>query len=104
MGEEVTSDTKVGHGGKEGRPKAMRDKSLDIFLMVLIGMPGIAILVVACTRPMLITEMILAISIGLAGLFWVFTRALLLKTMPAETGTEKVPARTKTKTGHISTS
>lgn len=104
MGEEVTSDTKVGHGGKEGRPKVMRDKSLDIFLMVLIGMPGIAILVVACTRPMLMTERILAISIGLAGLFWVFTRALLLKSMPAETDVEKVPARTKTKTGHISTS
>lgn len=69
----------------------MRDKSLDIFLMVIFGIPGIAILVLAWIQPMTASERILSNFIGSAGLFMVLTRALLLKSLPTGTDAEPVP-------------
>ena len=74
----------------------MEDRAFNIFLMIIIGMPGIAILVVAATRPMPLAEMFLTIAIGLAGLFWVLIRALSLKSLPAE----KVQVETGAETRH----
>ena len=68
----------------------MKDKAFNIFLMLLIGTPGLAILVIACIRPMPSVERIMTICIGLIGLFFVFARALLLKSIPAETSVERV--------------
>ena len=56
----------------------MRDKGLDIFLMVLFGVGGIAILVLAWTRPMPVPERILTTSVGAIGFFGVLARALFL--------------------------
>ena len=55
----------------------MRDKTLEIFLMVLFGIGGIAILILAWTRPMPLPERILTTSIGSAGISWAFTWAVL---------------------------
>ena len=63
----------------------MNDKSLDIFLMVLFGLGGLAILTLAWVQPMPASERILATIIGSIGLVWVFFRALSLKPIPAKT-------------------
>lgn len=63
----------------------MTDKSLDIFLMVLFGLGGLAILTLAWVQPMPTSERILATVIGSIGLVWVFFRALSLKPVPAKT-------------------
>ncbi len=63
----------------------MTDKSLDIFLMVLFGLGGLAILTLAWVQPMPASERILATVIGSIGLVWVFFRALSLKPIPAKT-------------------
>jgi membrane protein implicated in regulation of membrane protease activity len=55
-----------------------RDRSLDIFLMVLFGMGGIAILVLAWVQPMPLPERILTTLFASVGLFWVLYRALSL--------------------------
>ncbi len=57
----------------------MEDKSLNVFLMVLFGISGIAILILAWVRPMTASESILTTLIGSAGLFMALTRARLLK-------------------------
>ena len=59
----------------------MRDKSLNIFLIVLFGMSSIAILMLAWLRQMPESERILATFIGSAGLFVVFIRALMLRSL-----------------------
>ena len=82
----------------------MEDKAFNIFLMVLFGVGGVTILILACMRPMPMTEKVLTIFIGSGGLFGVFIRALLLKSKPAEISNEKCSAKAETKTGHISTS
>ena len=66
----------------------MRDKSLDIFLMVLFGISGAAILMLAWLRPMPGAERILSTFIGSVGLLVAFSRALLLKS--ARTGAGQV--------------
>ena len=63
----------------------MTDKSLDIFLMVLFGLGGLAILTLAWVRPMPTSERILTTIIGAIGLVWVSLRALSLKPILAET-------------------
>ena len=64
----------------------MGDKVLDIFLMVFFGMGGITILVIAGTRPMPVSEIIMTTSVGLIGLFVVLNRALSLRPMRAKDG------------------
>ena len=69
---------------KKGRPKVVRDRSLDIILMVFFGIGGTIILVLTWAQPMLLPERILSTSIGLTGLFWTIARAMLLRSRPAE--------------------
>ncbi len=61
----------------------MRDKSLSIFLMVLFGISGIAILVLAWVWPMTASERIPATFAGSIGIFVALVRALLLKPLQA---------------------
>ena len=67
----------------------MRDKSLSIFLIVLFGASGIAILMLAWIWPMPISERILTTFIGSVGLLVAFIRALLFKLPRSETDTEQ---------------
>ena len=57
----------------------MRDKSLSIFLIVLFGMSGIAILLLTWLRPMPESERILNTFIGSVGLCVALATTLLLK-------------------------
>jgi polyferredoxin len=66
------------------KAKGMRDKSLDIFLMVLFGIGGIIILVLAWLQPMPLTDRIVTTSIGSIGIVWVLIRARVLKPVPTE--------------------
>ena len=67
----------------------MIDKSLGIFLMVLFGVSGIAILMLAWIWPMPISERIMTTFIGSAGLLVVLIRALLLKSAQEKNGTKQ---------------
>jgi hypothetical protein len=77
----------------------MRDKSLGIFLMVLFGISGIAILMLAWLWPILESERITATFAGLAGLLMAIIRVWLLKRAPGRTGGELVPAEVDNKSG-----
>ena len=57
----------------------MRDKSLDIFLMLLFGISGVAILMLAWLQPMVVPERILTTFIGSVGLLVAVIRAPRLK-------------------------
>ncbi len=59
----------------------MRDKSLSIFLIVLFGMSSITILMLTWLRQMPESERMLATFIGSIGLFVVFIRALMLRSL-----------------------
>jgi hypothetical protein len=69
----------------------VRDKTLDIFLMVLFGIGGIAILILAWTRPMSLAERILTTSIGSIGISWALVRAVILLLMRAKISVAKNP-------------
>jgi len=77
----------------------MRDKSLGIFLVVLFGISGITVLMLAWVQPMPASERILATLIGSSGLFVALVRALLLKSLhagaDAEPGLIKVGVKDK---------
>ena len=60
----------------------IRDKSLGIFLMVLFGISGMAVLMLAWLWPILESERIMATFVGSAGLFMAITRVLMLKRSP----------------------
>ncbi len=75
----------------------MRDESLTIFLMVIFGISGAAILALTWLRPMPGTERILPTFMGLAGLLVAFIRALSLKSARAEAGHVLVMAEVKDK-------
>ena len=66
----------------------MRDKSLDIWLIVLFGISGIAVLLLAWLLPTLESERIMATFAGAAGLFVALIRALMLKRLPVTTDNE----------------
>ena len=68
----------------------MRDKSLDIFLIVFFGVSGMAILTLAWLRPMVVPERILTTFIGSAGFFVAVIRALCLRSPQGGTNTEPV--------------
>ena len=67
----------------------MGDKSLGIFLMVLFGMGGITILIIAWVQPMSLPERIVTTSIGSIGPFWVLGRTISLRSMLAKIGIRK---------------
>jgi len=68
----------------------MGDKSLSIFLMVLFGISGIAILMLAWLWQMPVSERILATLIGSTGLFVALSRGLLLRSAKAGADAEQV--------------
>jgi len=75
----------------------MRDKSLGIFLVVLFGISGITVLMLAWVQPMPASERILATLIGSSGLFVALVRALLLKSLHAGADTEQVSVEVEVK-------
>jgi len=56
----------------------VRDKVLEIFLMILFGVGGIAVLLLALVLPMPVSERITTILIGSIGILWVLVRAVSL--------------------------
>jgi len=68
----------------------MKDKSLGIFLMVLFGISGIVILMLAWLQPMPASERILTTFVGSTGLFVALVRALMLKSPPVKADGEQV--------------
>ncbi len=54
----------------------MEDKGLEKMLMVIFGMGGIALLIVALVRPMLPSEVMMITSIGSISLLGVVIRSL----------------------------
>ena len=67
----------------------MIDRPLGIFLIMLFGISGIALLVLAWLRPMSESERILTISIGSVGLFVALVRMLLLRPLKTRAGAEQ---------------
>ncbi|MFC1912498.1 hypothetical protein ACFLXG_05040 [Chloroflexota bacterium] len=68
----------------------MKDKSLDILLMVLFGLSGMTILTLAWVQPMAISERILTAVIGSIGLIVSLTKWLMLKSALAKGNTRQV--------------
>ena len=68
----------------------MRDKSLDIMLMVFFGISGIVILMMAWLTPMSASERVLTAIIGLSGLFVALVRVLPLRSRRDSAGAERV--------------
>jgi len=54
----------------------MRDKGLQLFLMVVFGAGGIGILVLAWIQPMTLHERILITFVGSVGVLWMLIHAL----------------------------
>jgi len=71
----------------------MRDKSLGIFLAVLFGISGTAVLVLGWLWPMLAPERITASLVGSAGLLIALIQLLALKRLPVRTNDEKFPVQ-----------
>ena len=69
-----------------------RDKSLGIFMVVFFGMAGIAVLIIAWTQPMPVSERILSTSAGSIGLLVALIRALMFKSLRTRTGVPPVSA------------
>ncbi|MBU2608045.1 MAG: hypothetical protein KKF26_01870 [Chloroflexi bacterium] len=68
----------------------MRDKALDIFLMLFFALSGALILIMAFWQPMEVLDRILTIAIGSSGILGVAVRALVLKSarIREDTGSE----------------
>ena len=75
----------------------MRHEALHIFPMILIGMAGITLLVLAWARPMPVSDRILTTCIGATGLFVALIRALLLRSRLAKLRVDRIPAEVKVK-------
>ena len=73
----------------------IRDKTLDIFVILLFGMGGIAILILAWAQPMSLSERIMTTSIGSTGLLGMLVRVLLRKHLQADTSAESVPVKSQ---------
>jgi hypothetical protein len=63
----------------------MVDKVLQIFIMVLFSVLGIAILVLAWVQPIPLAERIITTFVGLVGLSWVMLRVLRIRSAEATT-------------------
>lgn len=75
----------------------MKDKAMEVFLAVMFGILGLAIIVLAWVRPMPESERILTTIIGSVGLLVALGRGLFIKTSRKETDVEYVLVRTKDK-------
>lgn len=69
----------------------MADKPFNILLIILIGVPAIALLSMVGIRHMPLNELIITVTIGSAGILWVLIRALSLRSL-----TEKTETKTET--------
>ncbi len=67
----------------------MKDQSMNVLLMVLFGLSGIAILMLAWLQPMPVADRIIATVIGSSGLLVAPVRAWRLKFSPAKMGSER---------------
>ena len=74
----------------------MRDKSLDIWLIMLFGISGIAVLLLAWLWPTLESERIMATFAGSAGLFVALIRGLMLKRSLVTTYNEPTTIKVET--------
>ena len=68
----------------------MKDKSLNITLISIFGISGIAMLMLAWLQPMLGPERIMAFFIGSIGLLVALIRTLMLKTRRIQAETVEV--------------
>ena len=71
----------------------MRDKSLGILLMVLFGISGIAVLMLAWLWSTLEADRITGTFLGSAGLFVALMQVLMLRRSQGRTDDEPVPAK-----------
>lgn len=62
----------------------MKDKSLDVLLMILFGIGGITIMVLTWSQIMQLPERLLNTSIGMIGLIWSALRVFSLKPITTE--------------------
>lgn len=69
----------------------MRDKSLDVFMMVLFGISGMAVLLLTWLGTILESERIMATLVGSGGLIVALTRVLMLKRSAGRIDDEPVP-------------
>ena len=71
----------------------MRDKSLGVFLMVIFGVSGAAVLALAWTGTLSGSERIMATLMGLVGLLVAAVQVTLLKSPRDNADNEKVPMK-----------
>ena len=67
---------------EKGRARTMRDRALDVLLMIFFGIGGVIILVLTWSQPMIPAERILATTIGMIGLVWTGARVRFLRLAP----------------------
>ena len=75
----------------------MKDKSLGMFLTVLFGISGVAILVLTWLQPMPGTERVLSTLIGSTGLLVATGWGMLLRSAKAGANAESVPVKIEVK-------
>ena len=75
----------------------MKDKSLSIFLTVLFGISGVAILALTWLQPMPGTERVLSTLIGSTGLLVATGWGMLLRSAKAGANAESVPVKVEVK-------
>jgi hypothetical protein len=73
----------------------MKDKSLDIWLMVLFGASGMAVIALAWLWPVLASERVAATIAGFVGLLVAFSRAFMLRQSAASAHGKNFPAAAK---------
>ena len=69
----------------------MRDEAFDIFLIVFFSMAGIAVLILAWTQPMPVSERIMSTFAGLIGLLVALIRTAMFKAMRTRPSAAPVP-------------
>ncbi len=67
------------------------DRAFNIFLIVFFGMAGIAVLILTWTRPMPVSERILATFAGAIGLLVALIWMRVFSSVRIRTGAEPVP-------------
>jgi hypothetical protein len=72
------------------------DKSLGILLILLFGISGIAIIMLAWLWAALTSGKIVATLVGSAGLFIALTRIFMLKRFSVKADKERIPVKVKT--------
>ena len=75
----------------------MRDKSMGILLIVLFGISGIAVLLLAWLGTVLASDRITATLAGSAGIFIASTQAFMLRRSPPRKHHELFPAKVEAK-------